>query len=481
MRRVRQIIACERFEVRINLDGFGYTLENGTLVVSGTEADESIIAKALDTDLQFSSGSDSFAVPIADVARIEIRALGGTDQIFVESTSGIETSIFGGAGNDVIGFGNTNGNLDTAHGLMHVFGDDGSDNVQCWDNLNPESENFIITNESFTRAGGPEVTYTSDIESLEFMTGLGSDSVNILQLGNLRLRLDSAGGTETVNLGGAFGLSEILNEVVIDNNTSITNVNINDTGNGAPREIIVSTVSGYETIEGLGLGQISVARSNSGAISLTSGLGADVVRIKQTSKTLNINNSAGADTVIIGDDSTPGAGLNNINSDIAVQNFSNLTTLVLTDALSNNAASATWDVDGIDSVVTGLSATGSIRYRMSDIFLATVYASAFNDSFTFNNTTGHLKVLGNNGHDTLTFVGTDATALVEINAGAGNDVLNINADNTGIANVTQLGSDTVQSVAIGTGGKLKLDDAQTALFVNSANINGVLDVGNGAF
>lgn len=435
-------------------NGFGYVIDNGTLYLGGTEASENFLIQNDGSSLVVERDQFGAAVSLASVTKIIANAHGGADGISFRNLSDLQLEAHGGAGDD---------------------------HVQLHDDMMPSANTYVVTNGQMTRSGSLNLDYSNDIESVEVWTGPSNDTINILQVSAARFAADNLGGTDVVNLSGAFGVSEILGDVYISVAVGQTNVNVNDTGNSVTRNIII-TNDGNHVIDGLTGGKIDLANIGIPSINLITGQGIDTIRVRQLQKNLNINNSGGTDAVIIGDNTTTGSGFDNIRGDIFIQNFSSFTSLILDDThRASHASNVVWDVDGPDTVITGLSASGSIRYRNSDVSLATVYASMFHDTFTVNNATGRALILGGGGNDTLTFNATDPTSLIEMNGEAGNDVININTDNTGSARVTQVGTDSINMLNLAAGGRLRLSGLGTSLFVNSASLNGILDIGDGAF
>src|SRR5262249_33563681 len=135
-------------------------------------------------------------------------------------------------------------------------------------------------------------------------TGWGGNTVNAQEtFGTLNV---TSGGSDTVNVGDAGSVQDVLGTLNIENPTSTTTLNIDDSAdttvlpNVALDTFTPSAATPWCSITGLAPAVINHTRPDASPISNTTGVGADTVIVPPDGvKTIN-GSASGADTVNVG-------------------------------------------------------------------------------------------------------------------------------------------------------------------------------------
>jgi Ca2+-binding RTX toxin-like protein len=141
-------------------------------------------------------------VTFAGVEQLEVNAFGGNDIITVGSTS-VATTVNAGDGNDTVnvGSGIRVSTLDTIQGALTVNGGGGTDalNLDDWGSLS--GHNYTVTMTTVQRSGAALITY-SGMESLVVNAGSFSDTITVQStLFGTPVVVNAGDGNDTINMG----------------------------------------------------------------------------------------------------------------------------------------------------------------------------------------------------------------------------------------------------------------------------------------
>jgi hypothetical protein len=366
-------------------------------------------------------GEFTSVFPTTGVQRIRITTGDGSDVIRIDGNGGAPCTVNGGTGNDNIEFAPTSYDLSNITGITYVNGGDDYDQVYAFDNNQTAALTYTITSAQFSRPGWGGFYYDAAIEPLNLITGLAGDIVNVANTyTNQAVYVWSAGGTDTVNIGNsAQGISGVNGSVFINNDPSTTVLNINNGPDTSPHTWQVDTAGDYGYLFGMSQGSIHWDNRDISSINLTCGSGLDTGTFKRLSETFNLNNTGGNDIITVG--SSAAFGVGGITGQLTIDNNPALTTLTIDDTGNNVARTITIDETGGYNTVSGLAATGSVRF----------------DSFDVNSAT----LIAGGGVDTLNLLRNDETLTINTSGGA--DIVNIGNATYGVQAIT--GSVTVRN------------------------------------
>ena len=216
------------------------------------------------------------------------------------------------------------------------------------------------------------------------------------------------------------------------------------------------------------------------SIVIQSGNGDDTITINSLPSGVGVSIDAGTgnDTVELGNGDLD----SNLLGPITFTGGDGTDALVLDDTTDGPGA------DAYTFTATALSKTIGQPISWLTVESVTLNASPNADSITVNGTLPGtvLTINGRNGSDTFNVQNTDLFSPVVITTGTGNDVVNVNTDDTGNALAFFPATESVQSLNIGIGGRLALAQTQVAntnvLTANGLSIDngGVLDLTNGS-
>ena len=349
-----------------------------------------------------------------DVTSIVVNAGDGNDTIRMESNEGIPTTLNGEGGNDFLDFSFASRNLNFISGNTHVTGGNDSDQLFAYDNNQATAQTHTITSGRFDRPGWGGFSYAGDIEFLNLTTGTGADTVNVQStFMNQPIFLFSAAGADTVNIGnGTNGIRSIDADVTIENNPSLTTLNINNGPDTGARTWNVDRVNNFGYLIGMAPARILWDNEDVASINLTCGAGVDNGQFVISTETFNVNNAGSNDFIRIG---VPAAqGLQLISGQITIDNTPAFTTLTLDDNGNNIIRNIVIDESGGYNTVSGM-APGLVRFDSNDVSSVTIITGSNNDTVTVPRTDETLNIVNFGGLDGVT-VGNITNGVQSITA-----------------------------------------------------------------
>lgn len=401
---------------------------------------------------QVASTYGTALISTAGLNGLVIEGMGGTDYLRIDSSwSGIPVTLNGGDGDDFIDFGFNSHDVGQINSNVQVIGGSGYDQIFAYDSATSGAQTYTVTSSRLDRTNGwGGFYYAVDLEHLFLQTGLGADTVNVNSTyANQPIVLNSAGGTDVVNVGNATnGVQGLASEVQINNTPSYTTININngpDTGN---RSWLVNDVNtDYGAITSLAPAWIVWHDPDITAVNLTMGAGTDTGSIARLHVALNVNGVTGGnlDNITIGN-----AGANGLQSittrhsgGITLDNDPAYTRLTIDDNGSSIARTATLDIVGGYNVLSGLAPV-QIRFDDNDTQEATIRSGSGNDTINVlryyaANSTANTLTINTTGGDDIVNMGNTTDGVRSISAPIvvrntpAHTTLNIanNADTTG--------------------------------------------------
>jgi len=164
------------------------SLNDGTLIVGGTVAADTIIVSKVDDNFSILVNKSTFIMPGSEIDRITIKGFGGSDKISFGEGVSIPVTVLGGDGNDLISGGDRSNRLCGENGNDTLVGSSGRD--QFIGGLGTDTADYsqrlddlVITLDGKPNDGTPTVAQTKgegdnvmpDVEVV--VGGSGDDSI----------------------------------------------------------------------------------------------------------------------------------------------------------------------------------------------------------------------------------------------------------------------------------------------------------------
>jgi len=284
----------------VNVGGFGNTqgILGNLIIQNPNSADTVNVNDSADTTSRFvgisndgptlgaisglSSAPIEFSYSGASVVNITTGSAGDTVNVF---QTGVATNLSTSGGQDIVnvgGFGNTQGilsalNIQNSFSFTTLNVNDSADTVA----RNPVLSTFVSGRDNFGSITGlapADINYDAfQNGTVSITTGSASDTVNVLGTGVIT-NLNSFGGQDTVNVGNAGSLRDIIGVLNIQNSFSFTTLNVNDSADPLPHVAELSTFSSgganFGSITGLAPADISFKYADtSSPVNITTAVG----------------------------------------------------------------------------------------------------------------------------------------------------------------------------------------------------------------
>ena len=414
------------------------------------------------------SGTDTYTIS-NDSGPLVLNTGGGNDAVNIKAT-GAATTINAGTGQDPIVVGSnapgSGGVLNNITGALTINGNSGGSTSLTLDDTGAATAktvtigsgsstvglsaaigysnlaNFTVNlgshGNTVTLSGTPASTVLNSGSGNDTVTvsgagnvttvngGSGNDTINVQQIG-AAMTVNAGLGNDTVNVGNSGTLTNISAALTVSGDSSDT-LNVND---GSDISAHGAAVLSNTSVTGLG-NSGTINYSGVGAVTVNLGSGANTLQVASTSgsATTTVNSKSGSDHISI--NSTGGATAVNdtkstVSSDAFIVSSSAPTAggivngiqgaLTITGTASGND-SLTVDDSGSSSAKTGsVSATAITGLGMGSSGIA--YSN-------IKSLTLKLGGVGSTG-DNFTVAGTSSFGSTTVNAGSGNDTINVQA------------------------------------------------------
>ena len=317
----------------LNVDDTGDSNPNtGTLTattITGLDMAGSITYGTIETlNIGLGSGGDDFTIESTHTGTTQLDTNAGNDIVNVQTIGGV-TTVNAGSGDDTINVGSfapvTGGTIDAIAALLTINGNDpdsGSDvlNVDDTGDTNPNTGRLTsATITGLDMAGS--ITYGT-IETLNIGLGSGGDDFTIesthlgtttlnTNAGNDTVNVQTISGMTTVNAGAdddtinvgsnatstsntGGNLLGIQAQLVIDGGEGNDRLDIDASGDATDQVVIITP----DGLTGLGMTG-GIQYSGIEHFDLTLGAGNDIVNVRGTSATTNLNLGDGDDKVYV--------------------------------------------------------------------------------------------------------------------------------------------------------------------------------------
>ena len=263
----------------------------------------------------------------------------------------------------------------------------------------------------------------NDTDSVTIKTGRGGDIINVLATGATTniVGNGSFSAPDTVNVGNAGSVQNILSDLTIQNAPSFTAVNVDDSADGAVRNVTLSTVAipddgGADTapagqISGLAPALIRYEYNDTNGVTVNTGTGVATVNVLATGVATSLIGHSANTIVNVGD----AGSVQNIQGALTIENPPSFTTLNVDDS-----------ADSVGRTVT-LIAASIIAGQISGLAPALI-------TYRYRDTASPLTINGGGGGNT--FIVSDVTDFfngpaVVLNTGAGDDLVEANVSDVG--------------------------------------------------
>jgi hypothetical protein len=272
---------------------------------------------------------------------------------------------------------------------------------------------------------------SADITSTHLNTGLGSDTVNVLNA-DRPLSIQGQSGKDAVHIGNGGSLQGIQAFVEVDNTGGFTDLTVDGSAATDSQNVDMAiSTDGFGVIDGLAPAQIlykvndvssvdvkggpkgntftvenTFQNSSFGVTTIDSGTGFDIVRVHGSTGRLTINGQNGRDIVSLSTGSFPFGTAQHIHGDVFVTNtfsFTNLSVNDASDPVGRTVVLSASPTAG-EGFITGLTAGGIVSYNLSDVSALTINGGSGADHFFINSTAGpaRIQVNGLDGNDLFT-------------------------------------------------------------------------------
>ncbi|MCC6492999.1 MAG: matrixin family metalloprotease [Pirellulales bacterium] len=344
------------------------------------------------------------------VTSVHVHGMLGGDILRIgDNDANIPIFGYGGAGDDFLDVQQVNHNLDRATGNITFDGGDGLDFVTLFDMADPDPDAYTVTSASVTRPSfGDDFRffYGPTTENVVLHAGMAQNVVNILSTSAAgKFYLHNGGGADVVNIGNGNSLASIFGDVEINNQPSLTTININDSAHAGAASPFFDGDTNYSWLTGAAPGDIFWRNPDTSTVNYWSGTSADTIGVVRTFRPLNLNSAGGDDQIFFGN---PVQGMQGIFGNVAVSATGGAPLLTFNDLASATGRNIT--VQTVDAgAYQQVSGFGAGWIKFSSARSATLQLGGGSDSVLVKGLTAGvpIQVDGNVGVDAL--AGDDAS------------------------------------------------------------------------
>ena len=315
----------------------------------------------------------------------------GADTVNVKSTFGPDTvNVEGNSGGDTVNVGNA-GSVQAIAGPLNINNSGSFSIINLDDSADASARTATYTSTGITGlAPAPIGWASSDTSNISVKLGTAADTLNLQSVYNAigSLTIDGTNGLDTINIGDATGVQNILTAVYITNAINFNDMHINDTPDATARNATYTASS----LNGLSPGAITWSWANH--VYLTMGTGADTLAIQSTSAPLNVDGNSGVDSVTVGN----GTGLQNIGGALYITNTFSFSNLTFDDSADTTARTANYSEAGISGALTTVAPV-TISWDWANSVNLKMGTAA--DTVNVHSTVVGLSVQGTSGADVV--------------------------------------------------------------------------------
>ncbi len=352
------------------------------------------------------------------IENLTLNAGSGGDRISVPGTNQLMTTVINAGGGDDLITAGSNSKLDDLVGRLTVNGGPGYDQLYLDDvrSVRQGGQFYTVTDTTVERAGTVRITYAL-LDLLELDAGRGGNTVVVRSTNVLTTTvIDPGVDTDVVNVGSEnLTLDDIMGPLSILG-SGADELSLNDRGTNAGRTFVV----GASTVDRNLMARITY--SSLAQLTLNGGGGGNTITVQGTARNTDtyLNSGSGADAIYVRA-TGPGAltavaaessddvievgnaahGLDDLAGNLDVEGGSGTDALTLHDEMTG--AGQTFSI----------TAGGVYRADGRRVFYGTVES---------------LKLNGGAFGNTVTVKATASGTATQVNAGAGDDTVNLGSD-----------------------------------------------------
>jgi hypothetical protein len=414
---------------------------------------------------QFTKSSTAGVLTFAGVESIDLLGNGGANTITVEFgnlPANMNVTVNGGGGADEI-TSLVPGTFSLLEGNVTLQGGAGIDTIHLNDGAGSFADRYTLTSDTLQAAEPGRVSglITYVAENVEIVASAVASTIRIdSTAAGTDYSIRAGDGDDTFTFGGAArNVSNILGPVSVSGEAGNDRINYNDDNHTTDSSYMVSTGSLFRS----GTGQVDPAGIEE--MLVNAGDGADTITVAETfaAATTTVNGNGGNDIMIVAAGVWDGA----IEGPVTANGGQGSDTLVIDD--SNDVGLDNYDVSSTRTTKT--IGGGAIDYNGMEVYQLDANLDANN--ITVNSTfDGDFRINGNGGDDRIDVVDNFAGRYVRVDGNAGLDVVRVNTDAIGSANVEFDATQDLSLLRVFAGGAARVNDgAEKVLYTQGLVID----------
>jgi hypothetical protein len=424
------------------------------------------------TFMSFSKSSSPGELQYTSIESIDLRGNGGVNTMTVQLGSfaqGMSVTVGGGGGDDTI----TNfvgGLVSLLQGNVTLQGGTGTDTIILDDTAGSIADKYTLTSNTLQikspAATSGLITYATETLDLTTSDITSTIAIESTEAGTSYL-IHAQDGNDTFEIGGpALDVSSIQGPVSVFGQAGADRINYNDDNNTLSSSYTLSKASLFRT------GTANIDPDGIETAVVNAGDGADTVTVSQTfaSAIMSVKGNGGDDTFIVADGVWDGA----IQDGVDATGGAGTDTILIND--SNDTGLDNYTVDS--DVTTKSTGGGAIHYHTMEEYRldGNVDANIITVNSTFD---GDFRIRGNGGDDQIDVIDNFAGRYVRVDGNAGLDIVRVNTDAAGTANVEFNTTQDLSLLRVYNGGNARVNaGGDKVLVTNNLQIDagGSLDM-----
>jgi hypothetical protein len=415
--------------------------------------------------------------------RITLHAQPGDNIVNVDRVeNGLLLEIDAGDGDDTFRLAEPSRSLDDLAGPLVLAGGPGTDSITLNDRGNDFDDAWTITADSAIRDFWPGLQFTS-AESITILAGLvgqpaqtarsgGGTGANTFRVSsiNIDLTIDAGGGDDLVLITPVgMNIDDIDALVFVNGEAGADVLEVFDLANARDDAWAVSsTAVGRDMSAMIEYGTID-------SLIVHAGDGANAFTLASTSVPTSVNGGGGDDAFNVAD-----GDVTTFLEMLTIDGQAGGGDAVTIDDNSGAPFNDAYEISGSGAFLNGFQflAYAGVEQLALD-------AADGNNTITVSGTSAvtATTVRGNAGADTVVVQETDPTSPLRVLSGAGEDVIQVNLDETGSAAAIFEAAEQLASLSIGAGGRATLSSGGAATLRTGAitiTVSGRLDITDNA-
>ena len=236
------------------------------------------------------------AIDYGTIEALNLNAGSGNDTINVRGTApGMDTTLFGGFGNDAIRVGDLGNIVRNLDGALKVDGGTGSDDVAVNDQNDQAGSVHTLSADSYQMAGQQAVHY-GGVETVAVNAGSGDDTFSVLGTAlGVATHVNAGRGNDNITIGNGAGLLDDLDgSLQVRGAAGRDTLTFDDSGDPNPTHYTLTSTTFERT------GTALVTYDTVDEVVINGGGNSDSINVMSTSVNTIIDAGSGDDTVNVG-------------------------------------------------------------------------------------------------------------------------------------------------------------------------------------